>query len=132
MAKSAAAVAKPVVAAIKPAPIANMGMVANTSIKYIGKMSDLQNVPRSQTLQESLPNLGSPKANYYQNSSVLRNALREGYRIQDVSAYRPNSALDFIPQRPNRTVGQSFLGAERLILDNKGLIPNHNGIYVPR
>jgi RHS repeat-associated protein len=92
-------------------------------IKYIGRMEDLKDIPLSQTLLEDLPNLGSPKANYYQNSSVLRKALRDGYEIRDASAFRPNSELAPTLERPDRTIGQTFLGAERLILKNRGLWP---------
>jgi hypothetical protein len=101
-------------------------------VKYIGKVDDLQGIPRSQTLLDDLPNLGSPRANYYQNSSVLRGALRDGYEIRDASAFRLNSAPDPTRLRPDRTVGQSFLGAERNILDNKGLMLGPNGAYIPR
>lgn len=114
-------------------PISVRGAAKTTpGVKYIGKMDDLQGIPRSQTLLDDLPNLGNPRANYYQNSSVLRKAVRDGYEIRDASAYRPNWSPDPTLLRPDRTVGQSFLGAERLILDNKGLIPGPNGAYVPR
>jgi len=89
----------------------------SAGVKYIGKMDDLQGIPRRQTLLDDLPNLGSPKANYYQNSSVLRKAVGDGYQIRDASAYRPNWSPDPTFLRPDRTVGQSFLGAERLIMD---------------
>jgi RHS repeat-associated protein len=105
---------------------------AGAGIKYIGKLDDLQGIPRSQTLLDQLPDLGSARANYYQNSSVLRGALRDGYQIQDASAFRLNSSPDPTLLRPDRTVGQSFLGAERNILDNKELILGPNGIYVPK
>jgi RHS repeat-associated protein len=92
-------------------------------VKYIGRLEDLKGIPRSQTLLDDLPNLGSPKANYYQNMSVLRKAIRDGYTIKDASWFRPNSELAPTLLRPNRTVGQSFLGAERLLLKNRGLWP---------
>ncbi len=131
------------VRAARPAPIlARPGAVPmatgvaraakSPGVKYIGKMDDLKGIPRSQTLLDDLPDLGSAKANYYQNSSVLRKALRDGYEIRDASAYRPNWSPDPTLLRPDRTVGQSFLGAERLILDNKGLILDSSGTYVPR
>ena len=104
----------------------------NIPIKYIGKLDDLKGIPRSQTLLDDLPDLGSARANYYQNSSVLRKALRDGYEIRDASAYRPNLSPDPTLLRPDRTVGQSFLGAERLILDNKNLFLSPSGAYVPR
>jgi RHS repeat-associated protein len=101
------------------------------SVKYIGKLDDLRDIPRSQTLLDDLPNLGNAKANYTQNSSVLRKALRDGFEIRDASAFRPNSSLDPTRLRPDRTVGQSFLGAERNILDNKGLTLDPSGAYLP-
>jgi len=62
--------------------IRHFGLAAKTApgVKYIGKLDDLQGIPRSQTLLDDLPNLGSARANYYQNSSVLRGALRDGSR----------------------------------------------------
>jgi len=103
----------------------------SASIKYIGKLDDLKGIPRSQTLLDDLPNLGNARANYYQNSSVLRKAVRDGFEIRDASAYRPNWSPDPTLLRPDRTVGQSFLGAERLILDNKNLFLSPSGAYVP-
>jgi RHS repeat-associated protein len=101
-------------------------------VKYIGKLDDLRDIPREQTLLDDLPDLGSAKENYYQNSSVLRKALRDGFEIRDASAYRPNWVSDATLLRPERTVGQSFLGAERNILNNKGLKLNSGGAYSPR
>lgn len=92
-------------------------------VKYIGRLEDLKGIPRSQTLIDDLPNLESPKANYYQNMSVLRKALRDGYTIKDASWFRPNSQLAPTLLNPNRTVGQTFLGAERNLLNNRGLWP---------
>ena len=93
------------------------------NVKYIGRLEDLKNIPRSQTLLDQLPNLGSPKANYYQNMSVLRGALRGGYTIKDASFFRLNSELAPTLLNPYRTIGQTFLGAERLLLKNRGLWP---------
>jgi RHS repeat-associated protein len=102
------------------------------AVKYIGKMDDLSGIPRSQTLLDNLPNLGSPRANYYQNASVLRKAVRDGFKIRDASAYRLSSDPDPTLLRPDRTIGQSFLGAERLILGNKGLTLSPDAEYVLR
>jgi hypothetical protein len=77
-----------------------------------------------------LPNLGSPRANYYQNSSVLRKALRDGFEIRDASVFRPNWSPDPTLLRPDRTIWQSFLGAERNILENKGFFINSSGSYI--
>ena len=92
-------------------------------VKYIGRLEDLKGIPRSQTLLDQLPNLGNPKANYYQNMSVLRGALRDGYIIKDASFFRLNSELAPTLARPDRTIGQTFLGAERLLLQNRRLWP---------
>jgi hypothetical protein len=56
-------------------------------------MEDLKGIPRSQTILDELPNLGSAKANYYQNMSVIRRNLREGVTFKDASWFRPNSEL---------------------------------------
>jgi RHS repeat-associated protein len=56
-------------------------------------MEDLKGIPRSQTILDDLPNLGSPKANYYQNMSVIRRNLREGVIFKDASSFRLNSEL---------------------------------------
>lgn len=94
-----------------------------TKIKYIGRTDDLSNIPLNRTFLNDLPHMGSPRANYYQNMSVVRKAIRDGYSIRDASWFRPNSELAPTASRPNRTVGQTFLGAERLLLKNRGLLP---------
>lgn len=92
----------------------------STNIKYLGRMEDLKGIPRSQTILDDLPNLGSPKANYYQNMSVIRRNLREGVIFKDASWFRPNSELAPILSWPTRTVGQTFYGAERNLMQNRG------------
>lgn len=92
-------------------------------IVHVGKVDDLKNVPRNQTILDELPDLGNPKANWKQNSSVLRRKVREGDEIRDASKHRLNSSPDPMPLRPDRKVGQSFLGAERNLLDNLGITP---------
>jgi RHS repeat-associated protein len=91
------------------------------SVVYIGKIADLRGVPPNLTLLPELPNLGYPKANYYQNMSVLRRKLREGYAVFDRSKFRLNTDLDPTPLNPTRRVGQTFLGAERNQLANRDL-----------
>lgn len=105
---------------------------SGAKVKYIGRMEDMKGIPREQTLLDDLPDLGSPRANYYQNSSVLRKAVRDGYEIRDASAFRPNSELAPTLLRPDRIVGQTFLGAERLIIDNKDFVPGPSGTFVPK
>ena len=80
-------------------------------------MEDLIGIPRSQTILDDLPNLGSSKANYYQNMSVIRRNLREGVIIKDASSFRPNSEL-----APTIT-WQTFYGAERNLMQNRGFWP---------
>jgi hypothetical protein len=87
-------------------------------------MEDLEGIPRSQTIIDDLPNLGSHKANYYQNMSVVRRNLREGVTFKDASWFRPNlEPAPLFPQWPTRTVGQTFYGAERNLMQNRGLWP---------
>lgn len=92
-------------------------------VKYLGRMEDLKGISRSQTIIDELPNLGSPKANYYQNMSVIRRKLREGVTFKDASSFRPNSELAPTILRPTRTVGQTFYGAERNLMINRKLWP---------
>jgi len=57
-------------------------------------------------LDKLTPDLGSPRANWYRNSSVLRGELRRGLtQIRDAS--------------PGDLEGQ-FLNAERNLLENRG------------
>ncbi|MBB5352942.1 RHS repeat-associated protein [Haloferula luteola] len=116
------------------APGGGYGAAARNApkVKYIGRLDDLKGIPRNQTLLDDLPDLGSPRANYYQNSSILRKAVRDGYEIRDASAFRLNSELASTLLRPDRTVGQTFLGAERLILGNKGLRLSPSGSYLSK
>jgi hypothetical protein len=67
-----------------------------------------------------LPNLGSPKANYYQNMRVLRQEMQRGVPIRDASAMKPDSFPVPTALNPNRTVRQTFTGAERNLLTNRG------------
>jgi hypothetical protein len=72
--------------------------------------------PGEYTIADKLPNLGTPKANYYKNMSVLREEMRRGVPIRDASAFKPDSFL--LPD--GRTVRQTFTGAERNLLTNRG------------
>jgi hypothetical protein len=94
---------------------------AGDKVKYLGRMEDLQGIPRNQTILDELPDLGSPKANYYQNMSVIRRNLREGVTFKDASWFRPSSELAPSISWPTRTVGQTFYGAERNLMINRGL-----------
>lgn len=98
---------------------------------YIGKESDLENIPREQTLLPKLsPSFGTPKENWKRNSSILRKEIRDGKVIIDASKHRENSDPDPTTERPDRKIGQSFLGAERNLMDNKGYKINADtGVY---
>ena len=83
--------------------------------KVIGKVNDL-NKPGALRPGESkldLPNKGNPKANWEQNSGKLREAMKEGNPIRDVSG----GPRDANGQLPNNT---GFLKAERNLLQSKG------------
>lgn len=90
-------------------------------VVYIGKLRDLEGLPANQTLLPELPNLGIPKANYYQNISVLRRKLWKGYEVRDASRFRQLSDPDPLPGWLDRTIRQSGLGAERNLLNNRNL-----------
>jgi hypothetical protein len=98
---------------------------------YIGKNADLRGIPKNQTLLPELSHdLGSPKANYYRNMSVLRQKIWEGYTIKDASKFRALTDPDPTPAWPTRTVRQSFLGAERNLMQNRGFKLNmETGLY---
>jgi hypothetical protein len=87
------------------------GAEAVKATTAIGKLSDLGHLRQGeQTLLDRLPNLGSPKANWAQNSSVLRGEIRKGVPIRDASVNAKGELL-------NNT---GFLRAERDVLENKG------------
>ena len=96
-----------------PAKAAGVGEPPPTTV--IGKLPDL-NKPGAikageKTLEASLPDKGSPKANWKQNSGVLREEMGKGQPIRDASVNPKTGAL-----RDNT----GFLGAERNLLQNKG------------
>jgi RHS repeat-associated protein len=79
----------------------------------IGKLADLKSLGSGErTLLDRLPNLGNPRANWLQNSSVLRQELRIGQPIRDAS-------VDAAGRLINNT---GFLRAERNLLENQGWI----------
>jgi len=83
----------------------------------IGKLDDLKNLgPGENTLLKHLPNQGSPKLNWQQNSSVLRTEMGKGLPLRDASV---DSAGNLI----NNT---GFLRAER------GLLQQHGWTYNPQ
>jgi hypothetical protein len=77
----------------------------------IGKLDDLKNLGAGErTLLDRLPKLGSPKANWYQNSSVLRQEMSLGQPIRDAT-------VDSAGRLINNT---GFLRAERNLLETHG------------
>ncbi len=88
-----------------------LGAAGKEATTVIGKLADLGHLRQGEkTLLDRLPNLGSPKANWAQNSSVLREELRLGAPLRDASV---NAKGELI----NNT---GFLRAERNLLENKG------------
>ena len=67
-----------------------------------------------------LPKPFAAKYLWRQNSSVIRKAARDGYKFEDASWFRPNAELAPTLDNPFRTVGQTFFGAERNLVNYKG------------
>ncbi len=93
-------------------PYVSAGMVkaaakaAEESTVVIGRVKDLQKLGANEkSLLDRLPNQGSPKANWKQNSGVLREEMGKGKPIRDAS--------------PGDSSGQ-FLNAERNLLQDRG------------
>jgi len=93
-----------------------LGSGATRGNLVIGKVGDLTKAGAlregERTLLSELPNLGSPKANWAQNSGRLRAAMGESSPIRDATV---DSAGNLI----NNT---GFLRAERNLLDSRGWI----------
>jgi len=79
---------------------------AKETTTVIGRVKDLQTLaPGERSLLDRLPDLGSPKLNWQQNSGVLRQEMNRGFPIRDASV--------------GDTSGQ-FLNAERNLLRDRG------------
>jgi RHS repeat-associated protein len=78
----------------------------------IGKLKDLEKLgPGEHSLLRHLsPNLGSPRANWARNSSVLRQEMRKGIPIRDATVRSNGQLID----------STGFLGAERNLLASQG------------
>ena len=105
---------------VMTSPISS-GIGSFGKVKYIRRMDDLKGIQKSKTFLDELTFLGTDKQNYMQNMSILRNGVRNGYIIRDASYFRPNSQLVPTLLNPNKTIGQTFLGAERLLMKNLGI-----------
>jgi RHS repeat-associated protein len=92
--------------------VAAAGRCAAPNRTVIGKIKDLDNLaPGENTLLKHLPDQGTYRANWRQNSSVLRQEIRKGNPIRDASL-NPDGTLKNYPG--------SFLEAERNLLRNHG------------
>jgi hypothetical protein len=79
---------------------------AKSEVTVIGRVKDLQKLgPGEKSLLDRLPDLGSPKANWQQNSGVLRQEMNRGLPIRDASV---------------GDTGGQFLNAERNLLRDRG------------
>jgi RHS repeat-associated protein len=77
----------------------------------IGKLNDLRRLsPGEKSLLSRLPNRGSPKANWAQNSGVLRQEMGHGRPIRDASVDRSGALIN----------DTGFLRAERNLLRTQG------------
>ena len=88
----------------------------------IGKMVDLNNPENISVgdfrVADFLPDQGTPKLNWKQNSGILRSVMSERVPIKDVSPYPMEKA--------------GFLGAERNLLQSRGWIYREGFWYPPQ
>jgi len=81
-------------------------VAAKAEATVIGRVKDLQKLgPGEKSLLDRLPDLGSPKAKWQQNSGVLRQEMNRGLPIRDASV---------------GDTGGQFLNAERNLLRDRG------------
>ena len=81
-------------------------LAAKSGTTVIGRVKDLQKLKKGeQSLLNRLPDRGSAKANWKQNSGVIRQEISKGKPIRDAS--------------PGDKRGQ-FLNAERYLLESRG------------
>ena len=97
----------------KPISTAELKSVVNNKTAVIGKMDDLNAYklqPGEFKVADLLPNKGSVRANWKQNSSVLRKIMKSGNPIRDVSVIKGQLVKN-----------TGFLAMERNLLLNHGL-----------
>ena len=111
-------------------PVTKGGIVRRAPRRtVIGKwdpdMGDIKGLrPGENSLLKHLPDQGSPRANWKQNSSVLRREIRKGNPIRD-SGVNPDGTLIDYPG--------SFLNAERNLLRNQGwTFDPSTGLWSPK
>jgi len=98
------------VAGVKAGLLA-VSKAAGGQTTVIGKLGNLTEIAAGErTLLDRLPNLGSPKANWAQNSSVLRQEMSLGRPIRDAT-------VDASGRLINNT---GFIRAERNLLETHG------------
>jgi RHS repeat-associated protein len=99
--------------AAKGATACGPGVASGAQTTVIGKLKDLNKLSKGEnTLLNYLPDRGGPKANWKQNSGVLRQEMAKGQPIRDASVDSVTGDLINYPG--------SFLNAERNLLRNGG------------
>jgi hypothetical protein len=82
-----------------------LGFGAKETTTVIGKMADLQAEGAikegEHALADDLADMGSPKANWAQNSGKLREVMSKGKPIRDASAGKPGSNTGFLRMERN-------------------------------
>jgi len=95
--------------------VTGTGKIAKGETAVIGRIKDLQNLKNGdRSLLDRLQNQGSPRSNWRQNSTVLRQEMAKRQPIRDAS--------------PNDMKGQ-FLNAERNLLEGRGWTFDSNTNY---
>jgi hypothetical protein len=90
----------------KVGKIAKLDVIEDVATTVIGRVKDLRSLPDGyRSLLDRLPDRGNPKANWAQNSGVLRSEMRRGLPVRDMS--------------PGDNSG-AFLNAERSLLRDRG------------
>jgi len=88
------------------AKIGKLEVAEDVATTVIGRVKDLRDLPDGfRSLLDRLPDRGNPRANWAQNSGVLRSEMRRGLPVRDMS--------------PGDNSG-AFLNAERSLLRDRG------------
>jgi hypothetical protein len=103
-----------------------MPSVASTAITesavetpVIGKMTDMKRIGKNEyRVADLLPDMGNPKANWKQNSGVLRSIMKQGNPMRDVSLF--DSGLDPMLGIVGTENANTFLQMERNLLYEHG------------
>ena len=97
----------------EPGIVVATGVAAKSETAVIGKVADLEKGvgANEYTLLDQLPDMGSPKLNWKQNSGVLRKVMSRGQPIRDASVGADGQLIQY----PG-----SFLNSERYLLQDRG------------